>query len=60
MGLFSFESASGKKQRYILESSKEKWFCHLILENINEMDFNVLYSDKANWLNAPVNILVSS
>lgn len=57
-GLFSFESELGKKQRDMLESSKEKWFYHLILRNINETDFKALYSDKASRPNAPVNILV--
>jgi len=57
-GLFSFESELGKKQRDMLEGSKEKWFYHLILRNINEMDFAALYSDKASRPNAPVNILV--
>jgi len=47
-GLFSFESELSKKQRIMLEGSKEKWFYHLILRNINEMDFRALYSDKAS------------
>jgi len=59
-GLFSFESELSKKQRNMLEGSKEKWFYHLILRNINEMDFKALYSDKASRPNAPVNILVSA
>jgi len=59
-GLFSFEDELNKKQRDLLKGSKEKWFYHLILRNINEMDFKALYSDKANRPNAPVNILVSA
>ena len=59
-GLFSFEDEPSKKQRDALDSSKEKWFYHLILRNINETDFRVLYSDKASRPNAPVNILVSA
>ena len=58
--LFSFENELGKKQRKVLEGSKEKWFYHLILKNINEMDFRGLYSDKASRPNAPVNVLVSA
>ncbi|MDD4425204.1 MAG: transposase [Mariniphaga sp.] len=57
-GLFSFECELSKKQRSMLEGSKEKWFYHLVLRNINEMDFKALYSDKASRPNAPVNILV--
>jgi hypothetical protein len=59
-GLFSFEDELNKKQRDLLKGSKEKWFYHLILRNINEMDFRALYSDKASRPNAPVNILVSA
>ncbi len=59
-GLFSFEDELNKRQRDLLKGSKEKWFYHLILRNINEMDFRALYSDKASRPNAPVNILVSA
>lgn len=59
-GLFSFEDELSKRQRDALDSSKEKWFYHLILRNINETDFRALYSDKASRPNAPVNILVSA
>jgi len=59
-GLFSFEDELNKKQRDLLKGSKEKWFYHLILRNINEMEFKTLYSDKASRPNAPVNILVSA
>ena len=58
--LFTFESELGKKQRQLLDKSKEKWFYYLILRNINESDFKALYSDKASRPNAPVNILVSA
>jgi len=58
--LFSFENELSNKVRKALEGSKEKWFYHLILRNINEMDFRALYSDKASRPNAPVNILVSA
>lgn len=58
--LFSFENELSSKVRKALEGSKEKWFYHLILRNINEMDFRALYSDKASRPNAPVNILVSA
>jgi len=58
--LFSFENELGKKVREALEGSKEKWFYHLILRNINEDDFRELYSDKASRPNTPINILVSS
>ncbi len=59
-GLFSFENELGRKQRNVLEGSKEKWFYYLILRNINEMHFRELYSDKASRPNAPVNKLVSA
>jgi|GEM_PF-152131 len=58
--LFTFESELGKKQRKLLDKSKEKWFYYLILRNINENDFKTLYSNKASRPNAPVNILVSA
>ncbi len=58
--LFSFENELGKKMREALEGSKEKWFYHLVLRNINEDDFRELYSDKASRPNTPINILVSS
>lgn len=60
LGLFSFKDELSKKQRDKLDGSKEKWFYHLVLRNINEMDFRALYSDKASRPNAPVNILVSA
>jgi hypothetical protein len=58
--LFSFENELGKKLRKALDGSKEKWFYHLILRNVNESDFKKLYSDKASRPNAPINILVSA
>lgn len=58
--LFSFENELSKKIGKVLEGTKEKWFYYLILRNINEMDFRVLYSDKASRPNSPVNILVSA
>jgi hypothetical protein len=58
--LFSFENELSNKARKALEGSKEKWFYHLILRNINELNFRALYSDKASRPNAPVNILVSA
>jgi hypothetical protein len=58
--LFTFESELSKKQRKLLDSSKEKWFYYLILRNIKKTDFKTLYSDKASRPNAPVNILVSA
>ena len=58
--LFTFESELSKKQRKLLDSSKEKWFYYLVLWNVKESDFKALYSDKASRPNAPVNILVSA
>jgi len=58
--LFSFEDELGKKVRDALEGTKEKWFYHLVLRNINEGDFRGLYSDKASRPNTPVNVLVSA
>lgn len=59
-GLFTFESELSKRQLDLLKGSREKWFYHLILRNIKEMDFRPLYSVKASRPNAPVNILVSA
>ena len=47
-------------QRDLLDTSKEKWFCNLILRNINERLFQSLYSKKASRPNVAVNILVSA
>jgi len=59
-GLFGFETELSKKQRDLLENSREKWFYHLVLRNINENKFKPLYSEKASRPNVPVNILVSA
>ncbi len=59
-GLFSFETELCKKQRDLLEKSREKWFYNLILKNINENKFKPLYSEKASRPNVAVNILVSA
>ena len=58
--LFGFESELGKVQQGLLENSKEKWFCNLILRNINEDNFKPLFSKKASRPNCAVNILVSA
>ncbi len=58
--LFSFETELSKKQRGLLDVSKEKWFYKLILRNINENNFKTLYSEKASRPNVAVNILVSA
>lgn len=58
--LFSFETELSKKQRELLENSKEKWFYNLILSNIDENNFKFLFSDKASRPNVAVNILVSA
>jgi len=58
--LFSFEDELNKRQHQQLKRSKEKWFYHLILRNVNEMDFKALFSDKASRPNAPINVLVSA
>jgi hypothetical protein len=60
MGLFSFETELNKTQRELLDVSKEKWFCNLILRNIDENIFRPLYSEKASRPNVPVNILASA
>ncbi|HLR54284.1 MAG TPA: transposase, partial [Pseudogracilibacillus sp.] len=47
---------------YIVKLLKQSWaddFYRLILTQINEERFSVLYSDKASRPNKPVNILVS-
>lgn len=59
-GLFSFKMDLCQIQQDLLENSREKWFYTLILSNINEDSFRLLYSKKASRPNTPVNILVSS
>ena len=59
-GLFGFETELSKKQRDLLENSREKWFYNLVLRNVDENKFKPLYSEKASRPNAPVNILVSA
>jgi len=58
--LFSFVAELSKKQRDLLEKSKEKWFYNLIFSNIDESKFKSLYSEKASRPNVAVNILVSA
>jgi len=58
--LFSFALELGKKQRDLLENSKEKWFYRLIFSGIDEGSFKPLYSEKASRPNVAVNILVSA
>lgn len=58
--LFSFAIELSKKQRDLLEKSKEKWFYKLIFSNIDENKFRPLYSTKASRPNVAVNILVSA
>ena len=47
-------------QQDLIENSREKWFYNLILRNINEDSFRLLYSKKASRPNIAVNILVSA
>ena len=58
--LFSFTLELSKKQRDLLENSREKWFYNLIFSGINEDNFKPLYSEKASRPNIAVNILVSA
>ncbi len=58
--LFSFATELSKKQRDLLEKSKERWFYNLIFSNIDEDNFKSLYSTKASRPNVAVNILVSA
>jgi len=58
--LFSFTTELCKKQRDLLDASKEKWFYNLILRNVNENNFKLLYSEIASRPNIAVNILVSA
>ena len=58
--LFSFETELSKKQRELLENSKEKWFYNLIFTSIDENKFKALFSDKASRPNVAINILVSA
>jgi len=58
--LFSFALELSKKQRNLLDSSKEKWFYNLIFSGIDEGNFKPLYSEKASRPNVAVNILVSA
>lgn len=59
-GLFSFETELCKMQQDLIGNSREKWFYNLILRNINENNFKLLYSKKASRPNVAVNILVSA
>ncbi len=59
-GLFGFGTELSKKQKDLLEHSKEKWFYKLVFCNINENMFKMLYSDQASRPNTPVNIMVSA
>ena len=58
--LFNFALELSKKQRGLLEKSKEKWFYNLIFSGIDEGNFRPLYSEKASRPNVAVNILVSA
>ncbi len=58
--LITFETELSDKQRKLLEKSKEKWFNSLILRNIDENDFKLLYSEISSRPNSAVNILVSA
>ena len=60
LGLFSFTTELSKKQRTLLDKSKEKWFYNLIFKNIIETKFKPLYSIIASRPNVAVNILVSA
>ena len=59
-GLFRFKTELCKMQQDVIENSREKWFYTLILRNINEDSFRLLYSKKASRPNVAVNILVSA
>ncbi|HNQ59383.1 MAG TPA: transposase [Bacteroidales bacterium] len=56
--IFSFEDELNQKQGDLLNSSKGKWFYHILFSNINELDFRDLYSQKASRPNVPGNVLV--
>ena len=58
--LFSFALDLSKRQRDLLDKSKEKWFYNLIFSSIDEGSFKPLYSEKASRPNVAVNILVSA
>ena len=60
LNLFSYTTELSKKQRELLDNSKEKWFYKLIFSNIDEMAFKPLYSTKASRPNVAANILVSA
>jgi len=60
LNLFSYTTELSKKQRELLDNSKEKWFYKLIFSNIDEMTFKPLYSTKASRPNVAANILVSA
>jgi|GEM_PF-1191089 hypothetical protein len=44
--IFSFEDELNQKQGDLLNSSKGKWFYHILFSNINELDFRDLYSKR--------------
>lgn len=58
--LFGFRDNLQKKQRQELDKSEESRFYEIIFRNINEEDFECLYSETDSRPNAPVNALVSS
>lgn len=58
--LFGFRDDLQKKQQQELDKSEESKFYEIIFCNIDEEDFECLYSETDSRPNAPVNALVSS
>lgn len=58
--LFGFRADLQEKQQHELDKSEESKFYEIIFCNIDEEDFECLYSETDSRPNAPVNALVSS
>jgi len=58
--LFSFDQELPENMRNKLETSAERYFYDIIFRNINERDYEVLFSKKASRPNSPINSMVSA
>jgi len=58
--MFGFKSLLSKKQFQKIEESKEYCFFQMIVCNINEKDFQPLFSKAVSRPNAPINTMVSA
>jgi hypothetical protein len=58
--MFGFSSMLSKKQFEKIKESKENCFFQMIVRNINEKDFQPLFSTENSRPNAPINTMVSA